>query len=93
MSKHQIIQQFQQLFFQNKFLSSYAYLLNETIFDGIFNTYIKCHLGKVNVNDFETIQNMLEQFLQVKLNKYVAPDELQNFYELSKSYLQSLQST
>ena len=90
--KGQIIQQFQELFVQNLFLSSYSYLANEQIFDGIFNTYIKCHLGKVDINDFETIQTMLEDFLQVKLNEYVCYQELQNFHELSKLYIQTLLS-
>ena len=77
---------------QNLFLSSYSYLANEQIFDSIFNTYIKCHLGNVDINDFETIQNMLEQFLQVKLNQYVSYEELQTLHELSKMYIKTLMS-
>lgn len=87
MSKQKIIQDFQELFFNNYFLSSYAYLASEQIFDGIFNTYIKCHLGKVDINDFETIQNILEDTLEVKLNDFVSYQELETLYELSKNYL------
>ncbi len=92
MSKQQIIKQFQELFFQNSFLSSYSYLANEKIFDSIFNTYIKCHLGKVDINDFDTIQNMLEETLQIKMNEFVSNQELETFYKLSKNYINVLVS-
>lgn len=92
MPKQQILKQFQELFVQNLFLSSYSYLANEQIFDGIFNTYIKCHLGKVDINDFETIQNMLENAFQVKLNEYVTFQELEKLHQLSKMYIQILMS-
>lgn len=89
-SKQEIIYEIQMLFFGNKKLASYAFLLNEQVLDMIWESYIKIHIGTVDINDFDKINKMLEESLGIDLKEYVTFEELLNLYTLSKTYIELL---
>lgn len=88
--KKDLILQIQNLFKSNHTLASFSIFINTQFCDNLFQTYIKSHLGKIDLNDIHGIQNMLESVLQIQLNQFVNLDEMMKLYFFSKSYIDIL---
>ena len=88
--KKLLIQNIRYLFDQNKNMACYSMFLNEMMFDMIFQTYLKQYLGKINLDDKNTIRNMLETILQIKLTDYMNEFELNEMHIHCKNYIQLL---
>lgn len=88
--KKLLVNNIKYLFEQNRNMACYSMFLNEMMFDMIFETYLKKYLNKIELDDKETIRNMLENILQIKLTDYMNDFELNEMHIYSKNYIELL---
>jgi hypothetical protein len=88
--KNEICDFIRGIFENNKKLSSFSLLINCFFLDGIFTIYLKQYVGKIDLDDTETIKHMLESALQIKLEDYFTEDEIDDLYYNSKKYIKIL---
>lgn len=88
--KKLLVNNIKYLFEQNRNMACYSMFLCETMFDMIFETYLKQYLNKIDLDDKQTIRNMLENILQIKLTDYMNDFELNEMHIYSKNYIELL---
>lgn len=88
--KKRLVQNIKAIFENNNQLASYSVFLSTYVLDEIFNCYLAQYVGRVDLNDKETIRNMLENALGINLNDLMNEIELLELYNYSKQYIQLL---
>lgn len=89
-TKLEIVSEIKDIFNKNKFLSSYSGYLSTYFFDVLFEDYIQEYVNKIDENDIQTIKEIIEKSLDMKLNEFLKSDELLELYVLAKQYIHTL---
>lgn len=88
--KNELVKKIKVIFDNNAFLSVYSGFLCSYLFDSIFENYVQNYVDKVDENDIQTIKEIIEVSLDMKLSDFLSVDEVFQMYFLCKEYIKIL---
>ena len=88
--KKRLVHNIKNVFEKNQQMACYSVFLSPYMLDEIFNCYLVSYVGKIDLNDKETIRELLERALGINLNDLMNEIELSELYTYSKEYIQLL---